>query len=364
MQNLQQTFLENTAKSTRDTVSVEILPKGSILRTISLFSGCGGMDLGFRGDFQVQGKRFEKNPYELLFANDIVQRICDTYAYNFKQTPVCCDIKDLDYSLLPEADIVIGGFPCQDFSLAGKRRGLNATRGKLYLEMKKVIAHTKPMAFVAENVDGIRRNRSGEDTSALEVILDDFRSLGYTVVYRALNAADYGVPQNRIRIIIVGIQNTLHRTMKYPAPTHGEQGRYPWATAKDAIDDLWDQLDKTPIPNHTSRDYSKAKFYPGKNMQGNCRIRADRPSPTIRSEHHGNIEGHYRTTNPEYPEEVRGWRRLSVRECARLQTFPDDFVFPVSASDAYKQIGNAVPPVLAWHIARALYISLFEDQPL
>lgn len=360
MQALQLSFFDKEIDYEIKTVPVNILPKEKKLRVISLFSGCGGMDLGFRGDFNIRGKKFEKNPYEIIFSNDIIQRACDTYSYNFNHKAYCCDIKELDYSVLPEADIVIGGFPCQDFSLAGKRKGLDADRGRLYLEMKKVIEYVKPMAFVAENVDGIRRSRVGDDTSALDVILDDFRSLGYDVIYRALNAADYGVPQNRVRVIIVGIKNDLHKSMKYPKPTHGEYGEYSWVTAKDAIDDLWTMIDKTPIKNHTTRDYSKAKFYPGKNMQGNCQIKADRPSPTIRSEHHGNIEGHYRTTKPESPDDMTGWRRLSVRECARLQTFPDDFEFPVSSSDAYKQIGNAVPPVLAWHIARALYISLYS----
>ncbi len=354
----QLSFFENE-KDENKTVSAEILPQGKILRVISLFSGCGGMDLGFKGDFSIFGKHFEKNPYEILFSNDIIQRACDTYKHNFNHESCCCDIRELDYSLLPEADIVIGGFPCQDFSLAGKRKGLSADRGRLYLEMKKVIQYCNPMAFVAENVDGIRRNKSGDDTSALDVIIDDFRTLGYKVVYKALNAADYGVPQNRIRVIIVGIRNDLQKTMCYPTITHGEYTERSWMTSKEAIDDLWDKLDNTNIKNHTSKDYSKAKFYPGKTMQGNCQIKAGKPSPTIRSEHHGNIEGHYRTNLPDNPSDVNGWRRLSVRECARLQSFPDTFEFPVSSSDAYKQIGNAVPPILAWHIARALYISLF-----
>lgn len=340
-------------------VSVTELPKKGALKVISLFSGCGGMDLGFEGNFSVFDRYFEKNPYEIIFANDIIQRACDTYEHNFNHKTYCCDIRELDYALLPKADIVIGGFPCQDFSLAGKRRGLNADRGRLYLEMKKVIQHCKPMAFIAENVDGIRRSKSGDVISALDVILDDFRKLGYAVEYKALNAADYGVPQNRIRVIIAGIRNDLQKIMKYPAVTHGENAEHPWMTAKDAIDDLWDKIDNSEIKNHTSRDYSKAKFYPGKTMQGNCKIKADKPAPTIRSEHHGNIEGHYRTMLPDAPNDVNGWRRLSVRECARLQSFPDAFEFPVSSSDAYKQIGNAVPPVLAWHIARALYLSLY-----
>ncbi len=346
-------FLEKEKNEYLTDVCVDSLPKGKTLKILSLFSGCGGMDLGFCGGFSVFGKKYEKNPYEIVFSNDIKERACQTYAYNFSHLPLTGDIKDLDYSVLPSADIVIGGFPCQDFSLAGKRKGLSADRGRLYLEMKKVIEHCKPLAFVAENVDGIRRTSKGDDASALEIILDDFRSIGYNVAYKALNAADYGVPQNRVRIIIIGVRNDLNKEIKYPAAN-----KTPPMTAKEAIDDLWNLIDKTDIKNHTSKDYSKAKFYPGKTMQGNCQIKADKPAPTIRSEHHGNIEGHYRTNNISDPTDVTGWRRLSVRECARLQSFPDSFVFPVASSDAYKQIGNAVPPLLAWHIARALYISL------
>lgn len=349
---------EESTKSITD-IPVDYLPIGKELKVISLFSGCGGMDLGFCGDFSVFGKKYEKNPYKILFSNDILQRACQTYYHNFKHIPYCGDIKDLDYSLLPKADVVIGGFPCQDFSVAGKRKGLAADRGRLYLEMKKVIEHCQPIAFVAENVDGIRKGTKNNNTSALDIILEDFRSIGYTVAYKALNAADFGVPQNRIRVIIIGIRNDINKEIKYPIANYGEGKNNPWRTAQDAIDDLWDLIDKTDIPNHTSKDYSKAKFYPGKTMQGNCQIKADKPAPTIRSEHHGNIEGHYKTHNPNNPTDVTGWRRLSVRECARLQSFPDDFILPVAASDAYKQIGNAVPPVLAWHIARALYISLY-----
>ena len=355
----QLTFFDSPKKDKNiEDVCVDVLPKGKILKVISLFSGCGGMDLGFRGDFSVFGRKYEKNPYEIVFSNDIIDRACQTYSYNFNHKPYCIDIRDLDYSVLPSADIVIGGFPCQDFSLAGKRKGLSADRGRLYLEMKKAIEHCNPIAFVAENVDGIRKGTKGDDTSALDIILDDFRSIGYTVVYRALNAADYGVPQKRIRVIIIGIRNDLNKEIKYPIANYGETKDSPWMSAKDAIDDLWDLIDKTDIKNHTAKDYSKAKFYPEKKMQGNCQIKSDKPAPTIRSEHHGNIEGHYRSRNTIDPTDVTGWRRLSVRECARLQSFPDNFVFPVSSSDAYKQIGNAVPPILAWHIARALYISL------
>lgn len=328
-----------------------------IYKVISLFSGCGGMDLGFKGDFDVFGEHFKKNPYQIIYANDINESACETYKYNFKEEPYCGDIKSIDINQLPYADIVIGGFPCQDFSLAGKRRGLSADRGRLYLNMLDVVKKVKPIAFVAENVDGIRKNKENEEKSALDIIIQDFESAGYNVQYKALNAANYGVPQNRVRIIIVGIRNDLDLKMKYPNETFGNDIK-PFRTAEEAIDDLWNMIDKTSISNHTSKDYSKAKFYPGKKLQGNNRIAANKPSPTIRAEHHGNIEGHYRSNNPNDINDVTGWRRLSVRECARLQSFPDNFIFPCSSSSAYKQVGNAVPPILAWNVANALYDTL------
>lgn len=328
-----------------------------VYKVISLFSGCGGMDLGFKGDFDVFGEHFKKNPYQIIYANDINESACETYKYNFKEEPYCGDIKSIDINQLPNADIVIGGFPCQDFSLAGKRKGLSADRGRLYLNMLDVVKKVKPIAFVAENVDGIRKNKENEEKSALDIIIKDFESAGYNVQYKALNAANYGVPQNRVRIIIVGIRNDLDLKMKYPDETFGNDIK-PFRTAEEAIDDLWNMIDKTSISNHTSKDYSKAKFYPGKKLQGNNRIAANKPSPTIRAEHHGNIEGHYRSNNPNDINDVTGWRRLSVRECARLQSFPDNFIFPCSSSSAYKQVGNAVPPILAWNVANALYDTL------
>ena len=329
------------------------------LKVISLFSGCGGMDLGFEGNFDFLGKHYSKNKFEIVFANDILEEACKTYEHNFKTKPYCGDVKNLDLKTLPEADIVIGGFPCQDFSLAGKRNGLSAERGRLYLEMKKVIEHVRPIAFVAENVDGIRKTNKGDDCSALEIIVNDFKKSGYKVVYRVMNAANYGVPQNRVRVIIVGIRNDVDAVMTYPKESTGTK-RKPYISSKDAIDDLWNKIDKTKITNHTSNDYSKAKFYENRKLQGNNKIKADKPSPTIRSEHHGNIEAHYRTVDGKIDDNINKWRRLTVRECARLQSFPDNFEFPQSASTAYKQVGNAVPPVLGWNVAKALYKSLKE----
>lgn len=333
------------------------------INVVSLFSGCGGMDLGFRGDFEFLGQTYEENPFNIIFANDIFSAAMKVYEHNFKHKGVEESISEMDLNSIPKADIVIGGFPCQDFSLAGKRKGLMTERGRLYEHMIRVIKHCDAKMFIAENVDGIRTNKTNKsiNLSALDKILRDFENSGYVVQYKVLNAADYGVPQIRKRVIIFGVKKEIFKAIYYPLATHdelGELGRKPWKTSKNAIDDLWDKIDDPAILNHTSRDYSRAKFYPGKKMQGNNRISMDRPSCTIRAEHHGNIEAHYRTQTPEDEANMEGWRRLSVRECARLQSFPDDFNFIVSASSAYKMIGNAVPPVLGWHIARAAFYTL------
>ncbi|MGF7534726.1 DNA (cytosine-5-)-methyltransferase [Bacillus mexicanus] len=336
------------------------------IRVVSLFSGCGGMDLGFKGGFRFLEKDYEENPFDIVFSNDIFSAAMKVYEHNFGHKGIQDSIADIDLNIVPEADLVIGGFPCQDFSLAGKRKGLTSERGRLYEHMIRVIKHCNAKMFVAENVDGIRTNKAhaNVDVTALDTILEDFEKAGYTVQYKVLNAADYGVPQTRKRVIIFGIRKDISSKIYYPEPTHSEEGLFglPWVSAKEAIDDLWGQIDSPDFLNHTSKDYSKAKFYPGKKMQGNNRISAHKPAGTIRAEHHGNIEAHYRTNNPEDEEDMNSWRRLSIRECARLQSFPDEFNFTVSASSAYKMIGNAVPPVMAWHIARAAYYTLSQKE--
>lgn len=336
------------------------------LNVLSLFSGAGGMDLGFKGDFKFLKKYYEKLPYNLVFANDIFKQAADVYEYNFKHI---VQRKSIDELIIPDdivdcnVDIVLGGFPCQTFSYSGKRAGLQDPRGQLYLQMIRVIDYYQPKMFVAENVDGIRNSKNnidGEkvDISALDRIMLDFESHGYNVTYKVLNASDYGVPQNRKRVIIMGLRKDIGTVddIYYPFPLYNDIDRKK-ISAKDAIDDLWMKIDDKNYFNHSKKDYSKAKFYPGKKMQGNNQIKAHMPAPTIRAEHHGNIEAHYRSTL-ENVEDMAGWRRLSVRECARLQSFPDEFNFVTSASSAYKMIGNAVPPVLGWNIAKSVYYTL------
>ncbi len=289
--------------------------------------------------------------------------------------------------------VVTGGFPCQDFSVAGKRLGFNSktshsggklnvdepsdeSRGKLYMWMRDVISITEPKLFVAENVKGLTNL-----ADVKQIIEHDFSEAGggYIVVNaKVLNASHYGVPQGRERVIFFGFkksaltekaveelqkENISAEYNPYPQETHSrtDKSLYPIVTCSDAFADL---SEPEKADDKSQQIYSKAK-YMGKHCQGQTEVKLDDVGPTIRSEHHGNIE--YRRLSAEHggnhKEELAQnlmERRLTVRECARLQTFPDDYQFilpkiennaAVSSSDAYKIIGNAVPCVLAYNIA-------------
>lgn len=319
-------------------------------KVVSLFSGCGGLDLGMVGGFSYLGKYYERQPFDIIWANDINDRATQTLKLNFSiPNIVCGDITEIvgisnekQLSIfpkieVPQADVVIGGFPCQDFSVAGKRQGLTVQRGNLYQSMAKVIKMIKPKVFLAENVKGLISWQNG---LAIKTIIEDFAELGYKVEYKLLNTADYGVPQVRERVIIVGVREDISTDFEWAPPTHSCSNNelLPWVSIKEAIGDLEDDEKHQALPNY---GYSKAKYFPG--TQGNTKTKADKPAPTMRAEHHGNIEFHYSLP-----------RRLSVREAARIQSFPDNFVFFRSVSDAYRQIGNAVAPVFAWHIAKMI----------
>ncbi len=308
------------------------------LRVVSLFSGCGGLDLGFEGGFSYLGQEYPKNNFNIVFANDIVPQACETFKNYFGVTPLCEDIRVIlknNPNIIPDCDIITGGFPCQDFSLAGKRLGFNSERGLLYQSMKKVIELKKPKFFLAENVKGLLNLGN-----ALETIKDDFKKIfpSYVVTHLLFNAADYGVPQLRERVLIFGVRKDIHDELGPYTPPQPNLSKHSWITAEQAIQDL------ITINKHIQHqnEYSKARNY-GSHAQGNKALKPNKPSITIRAEHHGNIEFHY--AQP---------RRLTVRECARLQSFPDNFDFYGAPSNIYKQIGNAVPPVFAWHIARSI----------
>lgn len=296
---------------------------------VSLFSGAGGLDLGF-----IQAG------HRILWANDLFHDAVSTYRANIGDHIVEQDIHEIPSENIPDCDIVIGGFPCQGFSIANTGRHADDERNVLYLQLLRVIHDKQPMFFLAENVKGIL---SLEHGAVFENILNDFKNLNYQVQYRVLNAADYGVPQRRERVIIVGVRNDIDFHFEYPEPTHsrnGANGLPHWVSVREAIEHFPNPDEPNTVPNHT---YSKYKLI-FNGFLGKRRLDPDMPSPTItaRGDDKGGVvvHAHY-----------NGERRMTGRELAALQTFPDDFTFQGPNSSVYRQIGNAVPPLMAFHIA-------------
>ena len=283
------------------------------------------MDLGFRGGFRFADHLYEALPFDVVWANDISEAACRTYRLNLNHPIHEGDIATSIKTLPDSADVVIGGFPCQDVSINGLRRAETGKRTVLYRYMVEAIRRTRPKVFVAENVKGLLMSHG---KAFFDQMLAEFSINGYTVNHRLYLAADYGVPQMRERTFIIGVRG--HRQFDHPSPSSRR------ITAREILADL----EQASASKETSHVWSKAARSPD---QGNRRLVADRPSTTIRAEHHGNIQWHYRLE-----------RRISLREAARLQSFPDEFRFPGGMRATERQIGNAVPPVLAWHIASAL----------
>lgn len=297
-------------------------------KIISLFSGCGGMDLGFLGGFEFLNRTYDKHDFDIIWANEIDEHAVRTYRHNLGNHIVHGDIWQHLDEIPTSADIIIGGFPCQDISINGKGAGISGSRSGLYKAMLSAVERVRPKIFVAENVKGLLMKHHRKD---LETVLSDFRNLGYQVDYYLLNAADYGVPQTRERVIIVGRLPEIPEIQIEKTNTSNS-----YVTARQAIGDLVDKVEDE-IANHI---WSRAEKSPD---QGSRKLDAERAGYTIRAECHGNIQWHY-----ELP------RRISMREAARIQSFPDNFIFQAKLRATERQIGNAVPPVLGWHIAAAV----------
>lgn len=304
------------------------------MRVVSLFSGAGGLDLGL---IQAGNK--------VVWANDIDTYAVETYKKNIGNDIVCADIKDIAFSSIPDADVVVGGFPCQGFSMANRRRDLGDERNQLYKFFLSTIQKKQPKFFIAENVKGILSLGGG---NIIKTIVHDFEQVGpgYIVEVHLVNMADYGVPQTRQRVIILGQRQDVARNMlfKLPSKTHGKNGiPKPWRTIKDAIDQLPDPDKPNSIPNHQYSAY-KVEF---RNFTGHRETDPNKPSPTILAR--GNGKGGV-CAIPHY----NGKRRLSIRESATVQTFPEDFCFVGAMNACYRQIGNAVPVLFAQLLGREL----------
>ena len=328
---------------------------------ISLFSGCGGLDLGF-----------EQAGFRVTFANDIDKSLNGTYELNHKLKLDNRSIEDLKGKDLPEADGIIGGPPCQSWSLAGKMLGAKDKRGMLFFEYVRVIREKQPKFFVAENVPGIV---SSAHIAEFKKLMALFEEAGYAISYKILDARDYGVPQERKRVIIVGYRKDLGLKFQFPNLTHSKQGgkaidgrqMQKYVTLKEAIGDLPEAvaaIDKNrhveglPFPNQEYMTGSFSTIY----MSRNRLKRWDDCSYTIQA------GGRHAPLHPSsasmckvsadkwiFAGESPRYRRLSVREAARIQTFPDDFIFVYkSLSDGYKMVGNAVPVRLAYAVAKKI----------
>jgi DNA (cytosine-5)-methyltransferase 1 len=311
-----------------------VKPKYSV---VSMFSGCGGMDLGFHGGFTLFGREYDLLPFEVIWANEHNPAACRTYRRNLGVEIKCEDVWTALSSIPDRADVLIGGFPCQDVSVNGKRKGVNGKRTGLYKAMIEGIKRAKPKVFVAENVKGLLMK---DDGASIRQVVSDFEELGYKVSYKLHDAANFGVPQIRERVIIIGVSDKT-RNFVHPSPVLTKDS---WVTAKAALADL-EVHAESPEFNHTWSRANKS------GEQGNRKLLADRPGYTIRAECHGNIQYHYSLK-----------RRISMREAARIQSFPDTFIFDAKLRETERQVGNAVPPVLAWHVARAVEKYLGENE--
>jgi len=311
---------------------------------MSFFSGCGGLDLGFLGGFTWKGLKYPRLPFEVLEAHDHDELAIQTYNKNIPGSHgVVSDLAEITAKNLPSATILIGGFPCQDFSSCGPKRGLESDRGQLYKVLTHYMDIHNPPIVVAENVPHLARMGRG---SVMETIVADFEAAGRGYKFEIWNlyAPDFGVPQRRNRLFFIGIRSDVaseHGMPMPPEPRFVDDPRsIDWA-----IGDLMPIADSS-IPNQDQ--YFKASKAKRGNGQGDETNKRGLPSYTIRANAKSRVHFHY-----ELP------RRLTVRECARLQTFPDKFVFDHSATANIMQIGNAVPPILAHSVAKqiAKYIS-------
>lgn len=320
------------------------------MNIVSLFSGAGGLDKGF-----------EKAGFSTIWANEFDKAIWDTFETNFPNTKLDHrSITDIKPSEIPDCEGIIGGPPCQSWSEAGAGRGIKDKRGQLFFDYIRILKEKQPKFFLVENVSGILQPKHAE---AFNGFLKSFENCGYNISWKLLDANDYNVPENRLRVIIVGYRKDLNKKFEFPKPNDYKP------VLRDAIGDLRNALPAkehnktngniTEVPNNEYMIGEFSTIFMSRN-----RVRGwDEPSFTIQA------GGRHAPIHPKAPkmkfisQNVRifvpghehEYRRLSVRECARIQTFPDDFVFKYTdVADGYKMIGNAVPVNLAYALAEQI----------
>lgn len=322
---------------------------GRRLKAASLFCGCGGTDVGLKGDFDFLGKHYEENRVDITYANDVDPHACALFETNFGLKPDCRDIRDVPSDDIGPVDILTGGFPCQSFSIVAqnpKRLGIKDERGLLFFEMCRIIRDILPACFIAENVKGLMSANNGE---AFPLILSEFQKCGYDVTFQIMNASYYGVPQKRERIIIVGVLKNL--------------------PIRFSFDELEESNDFVPLSAILEDDIDPKYYFSKKAVEGMKRNREamnkgraqdiTKPCNTVGS-HLCKVS--LNSTDPVLKEGER-YRRFTPREVARIQSFPDNFNLIGSESSQYRALGNAIPPVMFWHVANNLCkkISILDE---
>lgn len=313
--------------------TVEKHIKAHSFSVASMFSGVGGLDMGFEGDFVYKRKKYPQNAFKIVAAYEKDAKCVETVRANLQMPIQCVELTPDFVTEIPKADVLIGGFPCQDFSSCGPKRGLKSERGNLYKVMTAYLKQHQPLVFCAENVPHLAKMDQGK---ILKTIINDFTDQGYNVQIWNLYAPDYGIPQTRRRLFIVGSKKDISHQPEAPIPTHLNKHR----TISWAINDLIKITDES-MPNQSQ--YFKASKAKKGNGQGDEKSAPNSPGYTVRANAKSRVHFHHSLD-----------RRLTVRECARLQTFPDTFTFPHSATSNIMQIGNAVPPLLAYNVAKQI----------
>lgn len=324
------------------------------MNVVSLFAGCGGLDLGF-----------ERAGFDVVWANEFDETIHETYRINHPNTALnTCDIRTLSGADIPDCDGIIGGPPCQAWSEGGKGLGIKDSRGQLFFDYIRIVKEKLPKFFLIENVQGILDEKHKK---TLGLFMETLRDAGYNITYELLNSARYKIPQDRFRVFFVGIRKELNINFQFP----DEISPIP-ITLRQAIGDIIEKpryFNENPViePNRQRENHDVySGSYDSKYMSRN-RVRSwNEPSFTMQA------QARNAPQHPQAPKMIylspnqrcfaKGfenlYRRLSVRECARIQTFPDDFIFRYKdIKDGYKMVGNAVPPRLALKIAEQIQIA-------
>lgn len=319
------------------------------LKVASLFCGCGGTDIGLLGDFTFLNQYYRNNGMEIVYANDIDDNACRLFEENFGIKPDNRDIREVESTDIPNFDILTGGFPCQSFSIVAqnpKRLGIKDDRGKLFFEMCRILKEKQPMCFIAENVKGLI---SANKKEAFPLIIEEFKKSGYDVTYSILNSVNYGVPQKRERVIIVGFRNDLNIEFEFPKNIINDESCYV----------PLERVIETVVPDKY--------FFSEKAVQGMMRKRdtmnkgraqdTQKPCNTVGS-HLAKVS--LNSTDPVLIDNGR-YRRFTPREVARIQSFPENFNLVGTEAVQYRALGNAIPPVMFWHVANSVRDCLIKE---